>query len=83
MRFKQSSNKSTSEFDNPINVPILTHKPGVGVREYPSKSKLQAAGEELKENPPAILKSNARKFGRTRQRQQRTAILLAKARKAR
>ncbi len=109
--------KSTSEWDNPKNVPTLTKHPGVGVREYatsakpsygshgeaslapksksiqfgrgkkrgtkayPAKAKIQAAGHEMKVNPPAVLAHTAKKFGRAQARKQRTAILLAKARK--
>jgi len=70
-----------SEFDNPRNKPVFGKKPGVGMREYPSKDKTAAAGKEVKENPPAILAHTARKFGRARARKQKTAIILSKARR--
>lgn len=73
--------KSTSEWDNPRNIPTLSKKPGVGVREYPSKQKIQAAGHEVKMNPPAQLAKTAKKFGRAKARKQKVAIMLAKARK--
>lgn len=43
---------------------------------------LSTIGRELKENPPAILERTRRKFGLKRARQQKTAILLSKARQA-
>lgn len=73
--------KSTSEWDNPRNSPILSRKPGVGSREYPSKSKIESAGHEMKANPPRQLAETAKKFGRARARKQKVAMMLAKARK--
>lgn len=73
--------KSTSEWDNPKNVPTLSKHPGVGVREYPSKHKIAEAAHEMKANPPAQLAKTAKKFGRAKARKQRVAIMLAKARK--
>lgn len=43
---------------------------------------LEAIGQELKTNPPAILNSTRRKFGAARAEKQRKAILLSKARQA-
>ena len=42
---------------------------------------LQGIGEELKNNPPAILEKTRRKKGKKRAESQRIAILLSKARK--
>lgn len=50
---------------------------------YPAQSRIRAAGEEMKSNPPAILAHTRAKFGAERARRQRIAILLAKARRAR
>ena len=42
---------------------------------------LQSVGHELKENEPRIVKHTRRKYGPKRAREQKTAILLKKARK--
>ena len=42
---------------------------------------LQNVGAELKQNPPAIVKQTAQKFGATRALAQKRAILLSKARR--
>ena len=46
-----------------------------------TQSKIEAAGHEIKENPPKILAHTAKKFGKARAKKQKTAIILAKARK--
>ncbi len=43
---------------------------------------LEGIGHELKANPPQILAHTRRKFGPTRAKAQRKAILLSKARRA-
>lgn len=43
---------------------------------------LSAIGQEMKANPPAILRQTRRKFGVERAEKQRTAILLSKGRQA-
>lgn len=43
---------------------------------------LSGIGSELKENPPSILSETRRKKGKKAAAEQRTAILLSKARKA-
>lgn len=48
----------------------------------PSEQVLEAVGHELKSNPPSILEHTRRKFGAKRAKEQKTAILLSKARKA-
>ena len=53
------------------------HNIGVKTRE-----KLEAAGREIKENPPKILAHTKKKFGKERAEKQRKAILLSKARRA-
>lgn len=73
--------KSTSEWDNPKNSPVLTKHPGVGKREYPTKDKVSQAGHELKVNPPSVLKHTEKKFGKAQARRQKVAIMLAKSRK--
>ena len=45
----------------------------IGVK---SQAKIEAAGHEIKENPPKILAHTAKKFGKTRAEAQRKAILL-------
>jgi len=47
-----------------------------------AKETMQRIGHELKTNPPAVLASTRRKFGKARAEKQRRAILLSKARKA-
>ena len=42
---------------------------------------LKSVGHELKTNPPRVLSSTKRKFGKARAESQRKAILLSKARK--
>ena len=51
-------------------------------RQTASQRKIQAAGHEVKKNPPRVLASTKRKFGARRAEQQRTAIVLNKARAA-
>jgi len=46
------------------------------------KSTMSAIGEEMKSNPPSILRATRRKFGVARAAKQKTAILLSKARAA-
>ena len=47
-----------------------------------SQRKIQTAGHEVKKNPPRVLASTRRKFGKRRAEAQRTAIVLNKARAA-
>jgi transposase len=49
--------------------------------KYPSASKIEAAGHELKVNPPKQLAKTAKKFGKADAERQRVAIMLSKARK--
>ena len=46
------------------------------------KNTVSAIGEEMKSNPPSILRATRRKFGVARAAKQKTAILLSKARQA-
>lgn len=46
-----------------------------------SQAILQSVGDEIKNNPPAIVASTRQKFGATRALKQSRAILLSKARK--
>jgi len=46
------------------------------------KSTLSTIGQEMKSNPPSILRATRRKFGVARAAKQKTAILLSKARQA-
>jgi hypothetical protein len=48
----------------------------------PSREALEAAGHELKHNPPKILAKTRRKKGKKAANKQRVAILLSKARRA-
>ena len=47
----------------------------------PSEAKLEAAGSEMKANPPSVLASTRRKFGKERALAQERAILFSKARR--
>ena len=47
----------------------------------PSEAKLEAAGSEMKENPPSVLARTRRKFGAERAEKQRVAIMFSKARR--
>lgn len=67
----RSKNNSVNEFDNSINRVA-----------YPSKSKIEASGQEIKDNPPAILAKTARKSGKAKAAKQKVAIMLSKARKS-
>lgn len=44
-----------------------------------AREKLKMAGQEMKMNPPRILASTRKKFGKARAARQRTAILMSKA----
>jgi hypothetical protein len=57
---------------------------GAGKKKVPSKTRrlTKAAGDEMKKNPPAILKKTLQKSGPKRAEAQRVAILLSKARAA-
>jgi len=55
----------------PLNAPSST-----------TDSTLESIGKELKENPPSVVNATRRKFGAARAKQQNTAILLSKARRA-
>lgn len=46
-----------------------------------TQAKIEAAGHEIKENPPKILAHTRKKFGKKRMEAQRKAIMLSKARK--
>jgi hypothetical protein len=48
---------------------------------YPSPGRIEKAGHELKEDPPAVLAKTKRKFGKARADRQRIAIMLNKARR--
>lgn len=48
----------------------------------PNQSSLEAAGHELKENPPSVLAKTRKKSGAKRAEAQRRAIMFSKARKA-
>lgn len=50
--------------------------------KYPSKGAIEAAGHEIKTNPPKILAHTAKKFGKADAKKQRVAIMLNKARKS-
>lgn len=50
--------------------------------DYPAKAKIEAAGREMKANPPKILARTTRKFGKEDAKKQRVAIMLSKARRA-
>ena len=79
MKKQKNEVHGMSEFANPRN------KPSMGMhstqKQYPAKGKIEAAGKEVKANPPSILKSTQRKFGKKAARKQKTAIILNKARK--
>lgn len=62
-----------NEFDNERN------KPSFG--PLPSKGKIEAAGREMRENPPAILSHTRKKKGKKAANRQRVAIMLSKARR--
>lgn len=47
----------------------------------PSEAKLEAAGSEMKANPPSVLAKTRRKFGAERALAQERAILFSKARR--
>lgn len=57
---------------------------GSGKKKVPSKTQrlIRAAGHELKENPPRVLRSTQRKKGKQFARKQEVAIMLSKARAA-
>ncbi len=48
---------------------------------YPAKGAIEAAGHEMKMNPPSQIKKTAKKFGKKKARKQAVAIMLNKARK--
>lgn len=54
-------------------------KPRFGKR--PGRGAIEAAGAEMKRNPPEQLKKTAAKFGKKRARKQKVAMMLSKARK--
>ncbi len=43
---KKMKGEDVNEWSNDINVPVLTKKPGVGIREYPTKEKLDGYGHD-------------------------------------
>ena len=47
----------------------------------PPQSDIEAAGRELKQNPPRVLARTSKKFGAKRAEAQRKAIILSKARR--
>lgn len=47
-----------------------------------SQAKIEAAGHEMKVNPPKILAKTQKKFGKKRMEKQKVAIMLSKAREA-
>ena len=47
----------------------------------PSEAKLEAAGSEMKANPPSILSRTRKKFGADRAESQRVAIMFSKTRR--
>ena len=47
----------------------------------PSEAKLEAAGSEMKANPPSVLATTRMKFGKERALAQERAILFSKARR--
>ena len=47
----------------------------------PSEAKLEAAGSEMKANPPSILSRTRKKFGAGRALAQQRAIMFSKARR--
>lgn len=47
----------------------------------PSEAKLEAAGSEMKANPPSVLAKTRKKFGAERALAQERAILFSKARR--
>jgi hypothetical protein len=49
---------------------------------YPSKGAIEAAGHEMKQNPPKQLAKTARKFGAADAKKQRVAIMISKARRS-
>jgi len=49
----------------------------IGVK---TQAKIEAAGHEIKENPPKILVHTRKKFGKKRAEKQKVAIMLSKAR---
>lgn len=80
MKKRSAEVHAPSEWNNPRN------KPSMGATsqnhpQYPTKSKIEESGKEIKRNPPSILKSTARKFGKKAAKRQRVATMLAKARK--
>ncbi len=52
------------------------HNMGIKTQE-----RIDMAGHEIKENPPKILAHTKKKFGMSKMKKQKTAIMLAKARK--
>lgn len=58
-----------------------SYKQGKNSGSYPSKSSIEKAGHEIKENPPAVVKHTEKKFGKAKARRQKIAIMLSKARK--
>ncbi len=55
------------------------NKPSFG--PSPAKSKIEAAGHEMKVNPPAILAQTRKKKGKKAAQKQKIAIMLSKARR--
>lgn len=51
-------------------------------KRYPSKEAIADVGHEMKKNPPSQLKKTKKKFGKKRERAQKIAIMMDKARKA-
>lgn len=73
---------SVSEWDNPINVPsILIKKPGVGIREYPTNPKGKSIEDEEVNTASNGKGKSSNKFGRSKSKKTRSAVLLIKARK--
>lgn len=81
MKKKKYEVHGMSEFTNPINKPSMggTSSPN---KQYPSKGKIQAAGHEMKMNPPKQLAKTEKKFGKAKAKKQKIAILLSKARRS-
>jgi hypothetical protein len=48
---------------------------------YPSRKSIETAGKEMKNNPPSQLAKTKKKFGKAREKKQKIAMMLSKARK--
>lgn len=67
-------------FDKAARTRMNTRPRTSKARNWPSEASVQAAGHEMKKNPPAVLAKTMAKKGKAAAEAQRKAIMLSKAR---